>query len=147
MPSGSPVDKLRSHVRFGSKAGIRVLAGNVRSTPESGHQRRVPSCLLWAKRRHRRNGRYLRNADMAPQAPVDYGKKCPRSPDPRVPASAASPSPAIPWNAGPIRSFSIAGTPKAYRPTGSDIKLPCQSAFDKSLTVIETGNKLARSLH
>jgi hypothetical protein len=35
------------------------------------------------------------------------------------------------WNAGPTRSFSIGGTPKAYRSTGSD-KLTCQSAFDHS---------------
>jgi hypothetical protein len=48
------------------------------------------------------------------------------------------------WNAGPRRSFFIAGTPKAYRSTGSDIKLTCQSAFGNSLTVIELGGKPAR---
>jgi hypothetical protein len=48
------------------------------------------------------------------------------------------------WNAGPRRSFFIAGTPKAYRSTGSDIKLTCQSAFGNSLTVIEPGGKPAR---
>src|SRR6516165_9422732 len=41
-----------THVRNGSFADIRRAKGEVRSTPESGHQRHTPSCLLWANMRH-----------------------------------------------------------------------------------------------
>jgi hypothetical protein len=33
-------------------ADIRRVQADVRSTPDSGHQSRATSCLLWANRRH-----------------------------------------------------------------------------------------------
>jgi hypothetical protein len=37
------------NVRYGSKADILRCGSDVLFTPESGHVRRIGSCLLWAK--------------------------------------------------------------------------------------------------